>query len=230
MDYFSRALAGAIQLIFSFDPTVYQIAWTSLWISLSAAFIAALLAVPLGVVFALREFTGKRLLQHALNTLMALPTVVVGLLLYGVLSRRGPLGELGLLYTPAAVVVGECLLIFPIIMNLTIAAICSADKRLLPTLQALGANQSQQIFLLLSEMRLAVLAAVIAGFGRAIGEVGVAMMLGGNIQGFTRTMTTAIALEASKGEFEQGLALGTLLLTIAFAIYAILSLLRGTDE
>lgn len=222
MDYFIDSFRSAVGLIVQFDPQVYRIVWTSLKISLAAAFIAALWAIPLGVLAALHDFPGKRLLQQLLNTLMAMPTVVIGLFFYGLLSRRGPFGEFGLLYTPTAVVIGECFLILPIIMNLSMAAVQGADARLLPTVQSLGANARQQLALVLSETRLAILAAVATGFGRAIGEVGAAMMLGGNIQGFTRTMTTAIALETSKGEFELGLALGTMLLAIAFMINMLL--------
>ncbi len=192
-----------------------------------AVFVASILAIPLGTLVAINEFPGKRFLQQLLNTLMAMPTVVVGLLLYGVLSRQGALGDLGLLYTQWAVVLGECLLILPIILNLTVTAIQSADSRLLPTLLTLGANHWQLIMMVLSETRFAIMTAIVTGFGRAISEVGAAMMLGGNIEGFTRTMTTAIALETNKGEFEFGLALGILLLTIAFLVnYGLLLLQR----
>ncbi len=183
-----------------------------------AAIFAAVIAVPSGVVIALSEFRGKQFLQQILNTLMAMPTVVIGLLLYGLFTRQGPMGELELLYTPAAVVIAECILILPIILNLTIVAVQSSDKRLVPTLRSLGADKIQLTWQVLRETRFAVMAAIVAGFGRAIGEVGAAMMLGGNIEGFTRTMTTAIALETSKGEFELALALGVLLLIIAFVV------------
>lgn len=218
MDYFSQSLAAALNLIFQFDPAVWLVVWTSLKISLLAIIIASAAAVPLGILIALNKFLGKQLLQQLLNTLMAVPTVVVGLLLYGLLSRQGALGGAGLLYTSTAVVIGECLLIFPVILNLTVTAIHSADKRLVPTLLSLGANRWQLMVMVLSEMRFSVMAAIVTGFGRAIGEVGAAMMLGGNIEGYTRTMTTAIAMETSKGEFEFALALGVLLLTIAFVI------------
>jgi tungstate transport system permease protein len=227
MNYFSEAFAAAIQLIFQFDPKIYQIVWTSLKISLIATFFASLLGVISGIGVAISEFTGKRFLQHRLNTLMAMPTVMIGLIFYGLLSRRGPLGELGLLYTQTAVILGEACLILPIIMNMTLVAVQSADNRLIITLKILGAKSHQQILLILSELRFVILAAIITGFGRAIGEVGAAMMLGGNIQGSTRTMTTAIALETSKGDFELGLALGFLLLLIAFAVNLLLQLLEN---
>jgi tungstate transport system permease protein len=226
LDFFSNALSKAFDLIFQFEPSVWQTVWVSLKISLMAVFVASIMAIPLGTLVAINEFPGKRFLQQLLNTLMAMPTVVVGLLLYGILSRQGALGDLGLLYTLWAVVLGECLLVFPIIMNLTLTAIQSADSRLLPTLLSLGANRWQLIIMVLSETRFAIMTAVVTGFGRAISEVGAAMMLGGNIEGFTRTMTTAIALETNKGEFEFGLALGILLLTIAFLVNYGLQLLQ----
>ena len=223
MSYFADSLAAAFQLVISFDHDIYQIVSTSVSISIIAALIAASLAVPAGIAMALNQFTGKQFVQHLLNTLMAMPTVVIGLLLYGMFSRLGPLGSLGLLYTPTAIITAEAILIFPIIMNLTVVAVTSADKRLVPTLKSLGARSITLAFQVAKQTRFALFAAIITGFGRAIGEVGAAMMLGGNIDGFTRTMTTAIALETSKGEFETGLALGLLLLLIAFAINFILS-------
>jgi tungstate transport system permease protein len=218
LDFFSQAFSAALNLIFQFDPAVWLVVGISLKISLLAVVISSAFAIPLGTLIALNNFPGKQFLQHLLNTLMAVPTVVIGLILYGLLSRQGAWGELGLLYTLWAVVMGECLLIFPIILNLTITAIHSSDNRLVPTLLTLGANRWQLMLMVVSETRFAVIAAIVTGFGRAIGEVGAAMMLGGNIEGVTRTMTTAIALETSKGEFESGLALGLLLLSIAFIV------------
>ena len=229
MGYFSDSLAAAFQLILSFDKDIYQIAATSVSISFIAALIAAILAIPAGIYMALNRFVGKQLIQHLLNTLMAMPTVVIGLLLYGLLSRLGPLGYLGLLYTPTAIIIAEAILIFPIMMNLTIVAVTSADQRLVPTLISLGAKPIALTIQVAKHTRFAILAAIITGFGRAIGEVGAAMMLGGNIEGFTRTMTTAIALQTNKGEFETGLALGLLLLLIAFIVNFMLSWLQRTQ-
>lgn len=230
MEYFSASFAAALVLIFRLDPDIMRIVLTSVSISLSASAIAALLAIPAGVVMALNQFPGKRLIQHLLNTLMAMPTVVIGLLLYGLFSRVGPLGSWGLLYTPTAVIIAESILIFPIMMNLTITAVNAADPRLIPTLKSLGCRPLPMILQVISTTRFAILAGIVTGFGRAIGEVGAAMMLGGNIEGFTRTMTTAIALETSKGEFELGLALGILLLLIAFLLNFLLSLLYRADK
>lgn len=226
MNYFSESLIAAFGLILSLDADIFRIALTSVSISITATLIAAVLAIPAGVGMALNTFTGKATLQHLLNTLMSMPTVVIGLLFYGLFSRLGPLGSWGLLYTPTAIIIAETVLIFPIMMNLTIAAVHSADPRLVPTLISLGARPFTLIVQVVRATRYAILAALIIGFGRAIGEVGAAMMLGGNIEGFTRTMTTAIALETSKGEFQLGLALGLLLLIIAFVLNFILSWLN----
>ncbi|WP_266277972.1 ABC transporter permease [Methylophaga sp. OBS3] len=216
---------AALQLLLQLDAAVWQIIITSVAISVVASLIAAIFAVPAGVLMAVSSFLGKNGLQHLLNTLMAMPTVVIGLLLYGLLSRMGPLGSWGLLYTPTAIILAQAILIFPIMMNLSITAVKSADPRLLPTLKSLGADRRQQTFQIIRTVRLAIVIAIITGFGRAIGEVGAAMMLGGNIEGYTRTMTTAIALETSKGEFELALALGVVLLVIAFVLNFTLSAL-----
>ncbi|MCK5926067.1 MAG: ABC transporter permease, partial [Methylococcales bacterium] len=183
MDYFQDAFLKALQLIFQFDAQIYQIVLTSLRISFIATFFASLIGIFFGILIAINHFIGKRLLQHFLNTLMAMPTVMIGLVFYGLFSRRGILGDWGLLYTETAVIIGEAFLITPIIMNLTRVAVESSDKRLLETLKILGAKSYQQFIPILSERRFSILAAVTTGFGRAIGEVGAAMMLGGNIQG-----------------------------------------------
>ncbi|MCZ6804565.1 MAG: ABC transporter permease [Proteobacteria bacterium] len=215
-------MISSFNLIIGFDKSLFNVVWTSLKVSLTAVFIASLISLPLGVVVALNNFMGKNFLMACLNTLMALPTVVVGLLLYGVLNRQGLLGDMGLLYTPIAMIIGQCVLIVPVIWNLSIVAINSADPRLARTCSSLGANYFQRGVIYMSEVRFALIAAVVTGFGRAIGEVGIAMMLGGNIDGYTRTMTTAIALETSKGDFEFALALGFMLLLVAFIINAVL--------
>lgn len=227
MDFFSDALSVAVRLILQGDAEVYRIVWTSLEISLFATLGASILAIPLGVWLALREFPGKRLVRQSLNALMALPTVVVGLMLYGLFSRAGPLGIWGLLYTKTAVVIGEMVLIVPLVANLSLTAVLAWDRRLIDTLRGLGASPWAELRWVISETRFALLAAVIMGFGRAIGEVGAAMMLGGNILGVTRTMTTAIALETGKGNFELGLALGAFLLLLAFLVNFGLQWLQG---
>lgn len=192
--------------------------WTSLYTSGCAIVIAALLGVPTGLWLGLNRFRGRRVVITLLNTLMAMPTVVIGLLLFGLLSRQGPLGPLGLLFTPLAMIAGQIVLATPIVANLVLAAVTGADQRIINTALTLGASRLQAAIQLLQEIRFGVMAAVIAGFGRVIGEVGVAMMLGGNIRNSTRTMTTAIALETSKGEFAFGLALGLVLLSVALIV------------
>lgn len=220
--FFSSAVISAIKLISSLNKDLYDVVHVSLQTSLIAVLLASLLFMPIGIIIGLYEFKGKGLVLSLLNTAMALPTVIVGLLLYGLINRQGLLGDFGLLYTPIAMILGQCVLIAPIICNLSIIAVSSSDKRLLETCEALGANLRQKILIYISEARIALMAAVVTGFGRAIGEVGIAMMLGGNIAGFTRTMTTSIALETSKGEFEFALALGIVLLAVALIVNILL--------
>ena len=227
MDYFSSALLSALKLIVNFDAEIWRIVLTSLRISLQACLYASLFAIPTGVLLVIVHFPGKQLLNQVLQTLTAMPTVMVGLIFYGLLSRRGPLGDWGLLYTETAVILGQTVLILPLIINMSSVAVTSADPRLLTTLKILGANTLQKIITIVAECRYALLAAVITAFGRAIGEVGAAMMLGGNIRGLTRTMTTAIALETSKGNFELGLALGIVLLAIAFFVTFLLQFITS---
>jgi len=230
MDYFLQAVLSSIKLIISLEPEVFWVVWISLRISVTAVVLASLVAVPMGFIVALNSFPGKFFFIQVLNSLVALPTVVIGLLLYGILSRQGPLGEWGLLYSQTAMIFGQWVLIMPIIWSLSISAAVSADPRLSHTCKALGASGSQQVMLFIGEMRYAVMAAVAMGFGRAIGEVGIAMMLGGNIDGFTRTMTTAIALETSKGEFEFAMALGFILLAVAFLVNGLLQYFQRLNK
>lgn len=194
---------------------------------MTAIVISSTFAIPCAVWIALHDFKFKRLLHHILNALMAVPTVMIGLILYGLLSRRGPLGEFGLLYTPAAIIIGQIVLVLPILFSVTMSIVASSDRQLVPTLKSLGATTSQQVWLVLQELNLLIVTGIVLAFSRAIGEVGAAMMLGGNIAGFTRTMTTAIALETGKGEFESGLALGMMLLLIAFVLNGLLQWLQG---
>jgi tungstate transport system permease protein len=213
-----HSLAEAARMIVSGAREVYFISWTSLRLAVFSTLIASILSIPLGALLGLKEFAGKRPLLVVLNTLMALPTVVVGLFVYSILSRSGPLGALGLLFTPPAVVVGQAILIIPLIVSLVYGGLSRLERTLPETLVTLGSSRSRILWMTILEARVAILSAVLAGFGRVIGEVGVAMMLGGNIRWYTRTLTTAIALETSKGEFELGLALGIILLAIAFLV------------
>ena len=220
--FFFNALISSFNLIFNYDTSLYNIVFTSLKVSFSAVFIGSLIALPLGIIIALNKFIGKKMLMIFLNTLMALPTVVIGLIIYGVLNRQGLFGDANLLYTQTAIVIGLCILIIPVILNLTISAVYSSDPRLAEKCILLGATQIQKIFIYINEVRFALMTGIVTGYGRAIGEVGIAMMIGGNIVGYTRTMTTAIALETSKGSFEFALSLGVILLFIALLINILL--------
>jgi tungstate transport system permease protein len=226
LSYLLDSLIKALELIFSFDHEVRMAVWTSLYTSGCATLLSGLAGIPLGLWLGTSRFSGRRLAITLLNTLMALPTVVVGLLLFGLFSRQGPLGPLGLLFTPLAMIAGQTVLATPIVANLVLAAVAGADERIIKTALTLGANRLQAARQLLREIRFGVMAAVIAGFGRVVAEVGVAMMLGGNIRNSTRTMTTAIALETSKGEFAFGLALGMILLGVALLVNLGLNLLQ----
>ena len=218
MDYLLSALKGAINLIITLDPEVSIVVATSLKLSLTSTFIAALLGTPLGILISKVDFKGKYFLNTVLNTLLSLPTVVLGLFVYSIISRRGVLGETGMLFTLRGIIIGQVLLILPIIVALVRNAIHDVDEKMYKTAMSLGATGTQQFRLLLSEARYGIIGALITGFGRVIGEVGVSMMLGGNIKGYTRTITTAIAMETNKGRFSFGLALGIILLTISFII------------
>jgi len=226
LDFLISSFAAALRLIGSFSPDVVDAVRTSLSVSAGATVFAALFGVPVGLAVGLTDSGLKGFAVTALNTLMAAPTVVVGLLVYGFLSRQGPLGALGLLFTPTAIVIGGTLLASPIVANYTLAAVQGADPRILPTALTLGSGRFRAAATLVAEIRFGMFAAVIAGFGRVVAEVGVAMMLGGNIRGYTRTMTTAIALETSKGEFSFGMALGIVLMTVALIVNLFLSLLQ----
>lgn len=226
MDFLVDSLRAAFILILTLDAEVMGAVWTSLYTSGAAIVLAAAVGIPAGTLLGLGRFTGKRVVLTLLNTLMALPTVVVGLVLYGFLSRQGPLGVWGFLFTPVAMIIGQIVLSVPIVANYTVAAVAGADPRIMNTALTLGAGRLRAAWQLLLEVRFGVMAAVVAGFGRVIAEVGVAMMLGGNIRGYTRTMTTAIALETSKGEFAFGLALGLVLMTVALFVNLFLNLLQ----
>ena len=226
MEYFWASFGTALRLLADFDHEVTRAVGTSLSTSLGSTVLAALVGVPLGTLVGMKQFRGKGLVISLLNTLLAVPTVVIGLVLYGLLSRQGPLGSAGLLFTPTALVIGQSVLALPIVTNYAVSAIQGADARILPTALTLGAGPLRTVVLLVREVRFAMMAAVIAGFGRVISEVGVAMLLGGNIRGYTRTITTAIALETSKGEFALGLALGLVLLTVALSVNLLLGRLQ----
>lgn len=217
----------AINLIVTLNPEVMQIAALSLFISLAATIIAAVISIPLGGLIHFHEFRGKRVLIILIQTLYSVPTVVVGLVLYLMLSRSGPLGVFGLLFTPEGMILGQTVLIIPIMTGLVISAIGGVDRNISDTLISLGATGFQTTVQVVREARLAILSAVVLGFGRAISEVGVAMMIGGNIRDATRVLTTAIALQTGIGDFPFSIALGIILLLIALIVVIILNLITS---
>ena len=227
MQFLLDSFHSALLLLWSIDPALLEIVTVSLKVSSSSTLIASMVGVPAGFLIAFREFPGKRLLITILNTLLALPTVVVGLFVYAFISRRGILGVLDLLYTQKAMIIGQVILIIPIVTVFTISAISRIDERYRKTAMTLGANALQTAWVIIREARFAIMAAVIAAFGRVIAEVGISMMLGGNAKGFTRTMTTAMALEYDKGEFVLGVALGIVLLTISFGLNIFFNYIQG---
>ncbi|MBW1861222.1 MAG: ABC transporter permease [Deltaproteobacteria bacterium] len=227
MNFLIDSFLSAILLLWSLDPEIYFIIYVSLKVSLSSTMIAGVLGVPAGFLIAFKKFRGKRIVITILNSLLALPTVVVGLLVYALISRRGLLGILDLLYTQKAMVIGQVILIFPIVASLTIAAISRIDDRYRKTAMTLGATTFQTAAVIFREARFGIIAAIIASFGRVIAEIGVSMMLGGNAKGYTRTMTTAMALEYDKGEFVMGVALGIVLLLISFTMNIFFNYLQG---
>ena len=221
------ALAAALQLLATRDADVMAAVRVSLEVALASTLLATLLGAPLGFAVGTGRFRGRRAVEVGLNTATALPTVVVGLLVYAMLSRRGPLGPMELLYTRSAMVIGETLLITPLMAALTMALVSGADPRIRETALTLGASRLGAAWTVLGELRRGALAAVATGFGRLISELGVALMVGGNILGATRTMTTAIALETGKGEFALALALGVILLSVALLVNVGAALVAG---
>ena len=217
---FAEAFAAALRLLINRDPHVLSAVAISLQVALLATGLATLFGTPIGFAVGTREFRGRRIAELVLNTSTALPTVVVGLLAYALLSRRGLLGPLGLLYTPAAMVIGQTILVTPLVGALTMAVVSGADPRIRETALTLGARRFGAALTVMAEMRRGLLAAVATVFGRLLSERGIALMVGGNIQDSTRTMTTAIALETSKGDFALALALGLILLVVALAVNA----------
>lgn len=223
-------IGESLKLIFTGDKEVFFIALTSLRISLTSTAIASLIGVPTGIFLHFSSFPGKRAVISVLHALMALPTVVVGLLVFSAISRSGPLGSLNLLFNPSAIIVGQVILASPILTTLVYSGLSKMDPRFHETLITLGARRGDVLIASLAEAKFVIISAVLAGFGRVIGEVGVSMMLGGNIRWYTRTMTTSIALETSKGDFELGLSLGLILMIIALLINATTHLLVKTED
>jgi tungstate transport system permease protein len=220
MNTFSDAAAQAAGLLTALDSGLVDIVLLSLKVSLSAVALASLFAFPLGAAIAVGRFPGRRLLMVLLNAFMGLPPVVVGLVVYLMLSRSGPLGEFGILFTPAAMVIAQALLVLPIIAALTRQVVADAWGEYREYLQSVGSSSWRSALTLLRDTKYSLLTAVLAGLGRATAEVGAVMIVGGNIDGVTRVMTTSIALETSKGDLPLALALGAILITLVVLLNA----------
>jgi tungstate transport system permease protein len=231
-----QGLVEAIRLILSGDPALREIAWLSLRVSGVALFFSTVIGVPLGALMGLSRFFGRRLAIALLYTGMGFPPVTIGLFVYLLLSRNGILGSLGWslvpsLFTPSAIVIAQCIISFPIVAGFTMAAVMGVNPQLRHQVQALGATSVQTTLAVLSEARVGVVASIVAGFGSIISEVGAVMMVGGNIEGHTRVLTTAIVLETRKGNFDLAMALGMILLGLSFCTnLAVLGLQRRALE
>jgi tungstate transport system permease protein len=221
---------SALSLVLTGDPTLYAIVRLSLLVSLSAAFFAALIGVPLGAFLALTRFPGREAIVVVLNALMGLPPVVAGLAVYLLLSRSGPLGPLGLLFTPQAMIIVQTVLVTPIIAALSRQTIADLWEEYRDELAAMNVGPLRRVATLIRDARFSLLTALLAGFGRAAAEVGAVIIVGGNIEGFTRTMTTAIALETSKGDLPLAMGLGLVLITLVLIVNMIASAVRRLGE
>lgn len=227
MDFLAEGFRRALALVFTGDAEVFGIAFLTLKVAVIATVIACGVGLPVGYFLATRRFWGRRAALTVVNTALAFPTVVVGLLLYGTLSRRGPLGGLGWLYTWQAIVVGDVLLALPIAAALSAAAVQGVDPRVRRTAETLGAGPWRTAWTVAREARFALAAVVTAAFGQVVAEIGAAMIVGGNIRGSTRTLTTAVALSTSQGDFGLALALGLVLLALALLVNVALQLFQG---
>ena len=213
-----NSFTNAWNLIFSFDKDLYGIIGLTLVVTVLSTVLSALLAIPAGVAVGSINFKGKKLLTRVIFTFMGLPPVVAGLTVYLLLSRKGPLGSFRLLFTPSAMVIAQLLIVIPVIAGMTIMVIQQKGEIIIETCKGLGFNRYKTCRLLLHESRYSVISAIMAGFGRAISEVGAVMLVGGNIQYHTRVITTAIVLETGKGNYDTAMALGLILLAISFSI------------
>jgi tungstate transport system permease protein len=230
MDTIARGIAKAIELVLTFDPEVWSITWLSLKVSGCATLVSLLLGIPLGIALASTRFPGRAVVAALVNTGMGLPPVVVGLFVSIFLWRSGPLGFLELIYSPTAMVIAQVIIAFPIVAGLTMASFQNLDPKLTLQLLGIGASRPQLLWLLCKEARLPLLAAVMAGFGGVISEVGASMMVGGNIRSETRVLTTATVLETGKGNFEIAIALSLILLALTFAINFFLTRIQQREQ
>lgn len=230
MDFLAESWRRAVHLLWSGDAEVLGVTLLTLKVAILATTIACALGIPAGFLLATKPFWGRRAALTVVNTALAFPTVVVGLLLIGLLSRHGPLGGLGLLYTWQAIVIGDVLLALPIAAALSAAAVQGVDPRVRRTAETLGASRWRTAWTVAREARFGLAAVVTAAFGQCVAEVGAALMVGGNIRGQTRTLTTAVALHAAQGDFGLALALGLLLVVLALVVNVALQVLQGAGR
>jgi tungstate transport system permease protein len=230
MELIFEGIKRAFILLFTFDPEVMSITFLSLKISGAATFISLLIGISVGTAVALSTFPGKKIVVSLINTGMGLPPVVVGLFVSISLWRSGPLGFLGILYTPLAMIVAQTIIATPIVMGITVAAMQQLPKKLRLQILALGASRVQMVWMLIKEARLPLLAAVMAGFGGVISEIGASIMVGGNIKGYSRVLTTATVMETGRGNFEVAIALSIILLLLAYTINLILTHIQQKEK
>ncbi|HET6460195.1 MAG TPA: ABC transporter permease [Syntrophales bacterium] len=230
MDIITEGIKQALILLFTFDPEVIGITWLSLEVSGTATLISLLIGVSVGTMIALTQFPGRKIVVSLINTGMGLPPVVVGLFVTIFLWRNGPLGFLEILYTPTAIIIAQAIIATPIVMGISLAAIQHLPPNLRLQILALGATRLQMVWILVKEARLPLLAAIMAGFGGVISEVGASIMVGGNIKGYTRVLTTATVMETSKGNFDIAMALSIILLLLAFLINAVLTQIQQRER
>jgi tungstate transport system permease protein len=230
MDLILEGIYKAFYLLFTLDPEVMEVTLLSLYISGTATLISLLIGISVGTIIALAEFPGRKFVVSLINTGMGLPPVVVGLFVTIFLWRNGPLGFLGILYTPSAMILAQAVIATPIVMGISLAAIQALPRKLRLQILALGATRTQMVWILVKEAKLALLAGVMAGFGGVISEVGASIMVGGNIKGFSRVLTTATVMETGRGNFDIAIALGIILLLLAYFINLVLTHIQQRER
>ncbi|MFH1757381.1 MAG: ABC transporter permease [Pseudomonadota bacterium] len=230
MDLIFEGIKQAFLLLITLDPEVFNITLLSLRVSGTATLLSLLIGISIGTTVALSQFPGRKLVVSLINTGMGLPPVVVGLFVTIFLWRNGPLGSLGILYTPAAMILAQAIIATPIVMGITLAAIQALPKNLRLQILALGATRIQMVWILVKEAKLPLLAGVMAGFGGVISEVGASIMVGGNIKGYSRVLTTATVMETSRGNFEVAIALGIILLLLVYFINLVLTHIQQRER
>ena len=230
MDLILEGIKKAFYLLFTLDPEVMGITLLSLQVSGTATLISLLIGISIGTIVALSEFSGRRIVVSVINTGMGLPPVVVGLFVTIFLWRSGPLGFLGVLYTPAAMIIAQAIIASPIVMGISLAAVQALPKNLRLQILALGATRFQMVWILVKEAKLPLLAGVMAGFGGVISEVGASIMVGGNIKGYSRVLTTATVMETSRGNFDIAIALSIILLLMAYFINLVLTQIQQRER